>query len=73
MIANPETLDVAYSDNMEPEINHELERATKMIESTTTIEKLESVLVQVSDDLKIELHPVIENHRVFIIESNAKA
>jgi recombination protein RecT len=73
VIANPETLDVAYSDNMEPEINHELERATKMIESTTTIEKLESVLVQVSDELKIELHPVIENHRIFIVKSNEQA
>lgn len=73
IIENPETLDVAYSDNLEPEINHELERATKMIESTTTVEKLESLLEQFSEDLKVELHPVIENHRVFIVNANEKA
>ncbi len=70
VISNPETLDVAYSDNIEPEINHEIERATKMIEATTTVEKLETVLSQFSEEMKIELHPVIENHRVFIVASN---
>ncbi len=70
VISDPDTLDVAYSDNTEPEINHELERATKMIVAQTSIEKLESVLTQFSDELKIELQPVIENHRIFIASAN---
>jgi recombination protein RecT len=73
VISDPDTLDVAYSDNTEPEINHELERATKMIEAQTSIEKLESVLSQFSDELKIELQPVIENHRIFIVNADGKA
>ncbi len=73
VIENPDTLDVAYQDNTEPEINHEFERAKEMVESTTTVEKLESVLNQVSDELKIELHPVIENHRIFIASANGQA
>jgi len=70
VISDPDTLDVAYSDNTEPEINHELERATKMIVAQTSIEKLESVLTQFSDELKIELQPVIEEHRIFIASAN---
>jgi len=73
VISDPDTLDVAYSDNTEVEINHELERAKQMIESQTSIEKLESVLTQFSEELKIELQPVIENHRIFIISADAKA
>jgi recombination protein RecT len=73
VISDPDTLDVAYSDNTEPEINHELERATKMIVAQTSIEKLESILTQFSDELKIELQPVIEEHRTFIISADAKA
>jgi len=73
VILNSDTLDVAYKDNTEPEINHELERATKMIVSQTSIEKLESILTQFSDELKIELQPVIEEHRIFIISADAKA
>ena len=72
VILNSDTLDVAYKDNIEPEINHEYERAKEMVESTTTVEKLESVLSQVSEELKIELHPVIENHRIFIASANGK-
>jgi recombination protein RecT len=70
VINDPDTLDVAYQDNVEPEINHEVERATALIESQTTIEKLDSILNQFSEDLKIELHPVIENHRIFIAQAN---
>jgi len=73
VISDPDTLDVAYSDNTEPEINHELERATKMIVAQTSSEKLESILTQFSDELKIELQPVIEEHRTFIISADAKA
>ena len=73
VIENPETLDVAYSDNQEPEINHEIERAKAMIEAQTSLEKLDAILLQFSDELKIELHPVIEQHRIFIVESNGKA
>lgn len=73
VIENPDTLDVTYQDNLEPEIDHEKDRATKMIESTTTIEKLDQVLEQFAEDLKIELHPVIEKHRIFIVEANGKA
>ncbi len=73
VISDPDTLDVAYSDNTEPEINHEFERAKQMIENTTTVEKLEEALKQFSDDLRIELHPVIENHRIFIVSADAKA
>jgi hypothetical protein len=36
------------------------ERATKMIEKQTSIESLESILLQFSEELKIELQPVIE-------------
>jgi len=73
VISDPDTLDVAYQDNTEPEINHEIERATKMIEGTTTVEKLESLLEQFSEDLKIELQPVIEKHQIFIVSANGKA
>jgi recombination protein RecT len=72
VIENPDTLDVAYSDNTEPEIDHETERATKLIQAQTTVEKLDSVLAQFSEELKIELHPVIENHRIFIADANGK-
>jgi recombination protein RecT len=71
VIDNPDTLDVAYVDNTEPEINHELERATKMIEKQTSIESLESILLQFSEELKIELQPVIENQRKHIDYANA--
>ena len=70
VILNSDTLDVAYKDNTEPEVNHELERATKMIEAQTSIEKLETILTQFSDELKIELQPVIEEHRIFIASAN---
>lgn len=75
VIENPETLDVAYSDNQEPEINHEIERAKAMIydSKVTTIEALDAIVAQFSEDLKIELHPVIEQHRIFIVEANGKA
>jgi hypothetical protein len=58
------------SKPLKEEVNHEIERATKLIEAQTTIEKLDSILTQFSDELKIELHPVIENHRIFIASAN---
>jgi len=73
VIENPDTLDVAYQDNTEPEINHELERAKEMVTDSkiTTIEKLDAVLAQFSDEMKIELYEVIEGQRTFIISANA--
>jgi recombination protein RecT len=73
VIDNPDTLEVSYIDNSEPEIDHEVERATKLIERQASIESLETLLESFSDELKIELHPVIENHRIFIIDANGKA
>ena len=73
VIKNSDTLEVSYIDNLEPEIDHEVERATKLIERQTSIENLETLLESFSDELKIELHPVIENHRIFIIDANGKA
>jgi recombination protein RecT len=73
VIDNPDTLEVAYSDNTEPEINHELERAEKMVVATTSIEKLEALLLELPEDIKVELQPVIENHRVFIVKANEQA
>jgi recombination protein RecT len=70
VIDNPDTLEVSYIDNSEPEINHEVERATKLIERQTSIDELEKLLESFSDELKIELHPVIENHKIFIIDAN---
>jgi recombination protein RecT len=70
VIDNPDTLEVSYVDNSEPEIDHEVERATKLIERQASIESLETLLESFSDELKIELHPVIENHRIFIIDAN---
>jgi len=61
------------SKPLKEEVNHELERATKMIVAQTSSEKLESILTQFSDELKIELQPVIEEHRTFIISADAKA
>jgi hypothetical protein len=58
------------SGPLKSEVNHELERATKMIEKQTSIESLESILLQFSEELKIELQPVIENHRIFIVNAN---
>jgi recombination protein RecT len=73
VIDNPDTLEVAYSDNTEPEINHELERAEKMVVATTSIEKLEALLLELPEDIKVELQPVIENHRIFIVKANEQA
>ena len=55
-----------------PEINHETERAIKLIEKQDSVEKLEEILATFSDELKIELHPVIEQHRIFIVKANAE-
>jgi recombination protein RecT len=73
VIDNPDTLEVAYTDNTEPEINHELERAEKMVVATTSIEKLEALLLELPEDIKVELQPVIENHRIFIVKANEQA
>lgn len=80
VISDPDTLDVAYSDNTDPEINHEeerlkqvLESATIEIEKTTSIEALESLLLKMGEDVRVELNPVIENHRIFIVSANGKA
>jgi len=61
------------SKPLKEEVNHEFERAKAMIEAQTSIEQLESLLTQFSEELRIELHPVIENHRIFIVEANGKA
>ena len=80
VISDPDTLDVAYSDNTDPEINHEeerlkqvLESATIEIEKTTSIEALESLLLKMGEDVRVELNPLIKNHIIFIVSSNGKA
>ena len=60
------------SSPLKSEINHEIERAKAMIEAQTSLEKLDDILLQFSEELKIELHPVIDQHRIFIIEANGK-
>lgn len=71
IINNPDTLDVTYADNEEPEVNHEQERALALIEKQTSIDALNKLIAQFSEELRIELHDQIESHRKFIIQANA--
>lgn len=50
--------------------NHELERAISMIEATTTVEKLEALVSQFSDEIRVATELKVEQHRTFILSAN---